>query len=72
MRLNRSHNPTMPRTDLNMSSSVKPVCKLAKSLTKTSNKVHESKTYNEAINNLIHKNRWYKAIDKELWNLDLY
>lgn len=46
--------------------------KVAKSVTEISNKIHEPKTYNDAINDLIHDNRWRKAVDKELWNLDTY
>lgn len=42
----------------------------AKSVIKTRSKVRESKTYNEAINNIVHENRWQKAIDKELQNLN--
>lgn len=38
---------------------------LAKSITETSSKVHISKTYNEAVNDLINRNKWQKAIDKE-------
>lgn len=30
----------------------------AKSVTKTSSKVQKPKTYDKAINNLIHKNKW--------------
>lgn len=66
MRLNKSHNLTMPRIDLGTDLDVKPVYNPAKSLTKISNKVYEPKTYDEAINNLIYKNRWCKTIDKEL------
>ena len=49
---------------------VKPVQKLVKSVTETTSKVREPKTYDEAVNNPINGNRWQKAIDKELWNLD--
>lgn len=41
-------------------------------MTETSSKVHKPKTYNEAITNLIKGNRWQKAIDKELWNLNIH
>ena len=44
--------------------------KFAKSVTETSNKVREPKTYDETINNPIHGNRWKEVIDEELWNLD--
>lgn len=40
--------------------------KVAKSVTEISNKICKSKTYDEAINDLIHDNRWCKAVDKEL------
>lgn len=42
----------------------------AKSVIEICSKMHEPKTYNEAINNAIYGNRWQEAIDKELWNLD--
>lgn len=38
----------------------------AKSVTKTSSKVREPKTYNEAINNAFHENMWQEDIDEEL------
>lgn len=66
MRLAKFHDYTMPRTDLGTDSDIKPVGKFAKSLTKTSNKVHELRTYDEAIDNPIHRNRWYKAINEKL------
>lgn len=37
--------------------------KFAKLVFETSNKVYKFKTYNKTINNLINRNRWYKAID---------
>lgn len=53
-----------PRTDLGGISSknlldrlVKLMQKLAKSVTKTSSKVREPKTYNKAVNNSINRNR---------------
>lgn len=45
---------------------VRLVQELTKSVTKTSSKMHELKTYDEAINNSINRNRWQKAIDEEL------
>lgn len=51
---------------------IRPTYKFAKLVPKTSSKVWEPKTYNEALNDLIHRNRWRKAIDEELWNLDNY
>lgn len=70
IRLDRFHNLTMPRTDPCMGLDIKLIYKLAKSLTKTDNKMHELKTYNETINNPIYQNRQCKAIDKKLQNLD--
>lgn len=61
-----------PRSDLGMGLGVILMCKLAKSIIKTSSKVHKPKTYNEVINNPIHGNRWYKAIHKNLENLNFY
>lgn len=68
----------MPRTDLDKISSknflenklVKPAYKFTKSIIKTSSKIHEPKTYDDAINDFIYGNRWRKALDKELWNLN--
>lgn len=53
MRLAKSHNLTIPRTNLDIGLDIKPACKLAKSLTKTRSKMHELKTYNEAINDVV-------------------
>ena len=41
-------------------------------MTETSSKVREPKTYDEAINDPIHGNRWREAIDEELGNLDIH
>ena len=67
-----------PRKDLGGTSSknpsvglIRPAQKLAKSVTESSCKVREPKTYNEVVNNSIKGNRWQKSIDEELWNLDL-
>lgn len=57
IKLNRSYNPIMPWIDLGTSSSVRLVYKLTKFLTKTSCKMHELKTYNEAIDSSILGNR---------------
>lgn len=46
MRLDEFYNPTMLKTNLDTSSGVRPARKLAMSLTKTSNKAFEPKTYN--------------------------
>ena len=81
MRTEGSHNQIQrSRTDLVGTSGksppaeelVRPAHKFAKSVTKTSSKVRKPKTYNEAISDSIHGNRWRKVIDKELWNLDLH
>lgn len=66
IRLDRSHNLTMSKTNISIGSGVKPAHKLVKSLTETSNKVHKCKTYNEAIDNLIYENKECEAIDKKL------
>lgn len=70
----------MPRIDLGVISGenslgdglVRLAYKFAKSVTETSSKVCESKTYDEAINDPIHEKKWHKAVDKELWNLDTH
>lgn len=62
----KSHNSIVPRTDLGMDSSVRPAYEFTKFLTKTSSKMHEPKTYNKAINDLIYENKWCKVIDKKL------
>ena len=67
-----------PRTDLggtigeNFSDElVRPAhLKYFKSVDETSSKVQESKTYDEAISNFVHGNRWREVIDEELYNLD--
>lgn len=43
--------------------------KVAKSITGTSSKVQDFKTYNEVINCPIHDNKWRGVVDEELWNL---
>ena len=43
---------------------------LAKSITKTSSKIYELKTYDKAINNPINRNKWQEAIDEKFYNLD--
>lgn len=45
---------------------VRLVYKFAKSVTETSHKVREPKTYDEAINDPIYGNRWREGINKEL------
>ena len=63
MRIHLPHNPKSG-TDLGGTSGknpadglVGPTRELAKSVTKTSSKVQEPKTYDEAINDPIHGNR---------------
>ena len=51
---------------------VMPTREFVKSVTETISKIQEPKTYDEAINHPVHGNGWRKAIDEELWNLDLY
>ena len=51
---------------------IRPAQELAKSVSETSSKVRELKTYDEAINNLVHGKRWREAINEVLWNLDSY
>ena len=50
---------------------IRPAQELAKSVTETSSKVREPKTYDEAVNYPINGNRGQEAIDEELWNFDL-
>ena len=49
-----------------MSLGIKFVCKFIKSLIKTNSQVHEPKTYNKEINDLIYKKKWCKTSDKKL------
>lgn len=51
---------------------VRLMYKFAKSITETSSKLQEPKTYNKAINHPIYRNRWHKTINEELWNFDAY
>lgn len=57
MRLAKFHDPTISRTDLNIGSDIRLIHKFANSLAKTSDKRYEPKTYDEANDNLIHKNK---------------
>lgn len=75
MRIYLPYNPKLKlRTDLGETIGknplgkrlVRPTYKFAKSVTETSNKVQDSKTYNETINDPIHGNRWQEVIDEEL------
>lgn len=43
-----------------------------KSVIEASSNVKESKTYDKTINDPIYDNRWQKAINEKLWNLDSY
>ena len=43
---------------------------VAMSLTETNSKIHEPKSYDEAINDSIHGRRWREAIEEELQNLE--
>ena len=82
MRVEGPHDPPLarrPKTDLGGTSGentsdglVRPAQELAKSVTETSSKVREPKTYDEAINDPIKGNRWREAINEELWNLDTH
>ena len=79
MRIYPLRNPK-PRTDLDGISGknplgdglVRPAYKFAKSVTETSSKTRKPKTYDEAINDPIHGNRWREAVNEELWNLNTY
>lgn len=51
---------------------VQPAWELVKSVTQTNSKMREPKTYNDVINNLLHRNICQKAINEEFWNLDSY
>ena len=78
IRIHPPHNPK-PRIDLGGISGKNPADglvrfaqELAKSVTETNSKMREPKTYDEAINNPVHRNRWREAIDEEFWNLNSY
>lgn len=51
---------------------VRSVRKFAKSVTKISTKVQVPRTYDEAINNSVHRKKWQEVIDEKLWNLNSY
>lgn len=51
--------------DKNPTRLVRLVYKLNQLVIKTSSKMRELQTYNETVNDLINKNSWKKAIDKE-------
>lgn len=40
------------------------------SITKTCSKIYELKSYDEAVNNLIHSQRWRETIENKLQNLE--
>lgn len=63
-----SHNTTVSKIDLDTGLGVILAHKFDQCLTKTNSNKHEPKIYNEAINNLIYRNRLHKFIDKKLWN----
>ena len=80
IRAKDAHDPPLarrPRTDPGGTSGgnpldglVRPAQELAKSVTETSSKVREPKTYNEAVIDPINRNRWQEAIEEELWILN--
>ena len=43
---------------------------VAMSMTEASSKIHEPKSYDEAINDPIHGRQWREAIEEELQNLE--
>lgn len=51
-----------PRINLDTGLSVKFAYNFAKSATEICNKMYEPRTYNKAIDNLIHKNGWCEVI----------
>lgn len=57
MKLAKSQNLTLLKTNQATSSSVRLARKLAKSLIKTNSKMYEPKTYNKVIDNPIHGNK---------------
>lgn len=57
IKLIKSYNLIMPKTDLGIGSGIKLACKFTKFLTEISSKMYELKTYNQAIDNLLYKNR---------------
>lgn len=66
IKLDRFYNLTILKTNLDISSGIKFIYKLAKSLIKINNKIYKSKIYNKAIDDLIYKNKWCKVITKKL------
>ena len=73
MRIDLSHD-LKPRIDLGEilgknplgDGLVRPARKFAKSVTETNSKVREPKTYDKAINDPIHGNKWREAVNEEL------
>lgn len=43
---------------------------VAMSLTETSSKIYKLQLYNKVANNLIHRRRYYEAIENKLQNLE--
>lgn len=80
MRTKGLHNPPLaqrPRTNLGGISSENPldgliklVQELTKSVTETSSKMREPKTYDETVYNPVNRSKKREAINEELWNLN--
>lgn len=58
--------------NINTNSNIRYIHKLTKFVIMINSKMHKFKTNNKIIDNLIYKNEYYKAIDKTLWNLNIY
>lgn len=74
IRTENLHNHLVQRSKILGKNSLERLVRLAyefaKSVTKISSKICEFKTYDKTVNNLVYRNRWQKAIDEELQNLD--
>ena len=57
MRLAKSHDSIVSKTNQDIGSGIRPVCKLAKSLIEISSKVHKPKTFNKVIDDIILGNK---------------
>ena len=64
--LNKKLGPSFAHNDMHLRKEA------AMSITETSSKVYEPKSYDEAIADPIHGTRWRQAIEEEIHNLEIY
>ena len=63
--MNKKLGPSSAHNDMYLTK------KIAMSITETSSKIYEPKSYDEAIADLIHGTRWRQAIKEEIHSLEI-